>query len=169
MSKQMKFLDAFNTLDNSNKIGIKRSKDEIGFIIKKNNNYKVVLDSKKSEDYFLNTMDYCFNADDKNADDWVVIDLLSLKEIKYVTIEEQLKFINETIQSNCMEKENNNLIYFYIPEVSSQFADSTSMGKTHLSNIVYDINNHKTIKSRWYNLQDVYFDFLNKQFYKLGY
>lgn len=163
----MKFLEAFDILDTRDNIGIKRAKDEIGFIVKKNNRYKVILNSN-NPDHFLNDMDYCFNSKDKDADDWIVIDTNTLKEIKYYTSREQLKFINETIQSLCMEKEGN-LIYFYIQKVATKFVNASDIGRMQLSNIVYDMNLHQTIKSRYYNLTDVYlyFDFMNKQFYRL--
>lgn len=157
----MKFIEVFDILD----IGIKRAKDKIGFIVKKNNRYKVISKSNDTN-HFLNDMDYCFNPNDKNADDWIVIDTNTLEEIKYDTFRKQLKFMNETIQSLCMEKESN-LIYFYIPEVSTKFVNASDIGKMQLSNIVYDMNLHQTIKSRYYNLTDVYFDFINKQFYRL--
>jgi len=161
----MKFLEAFDILDTRDNIGIKRTKDEIGFIVKKNNRYKVIIDSNNPY-HFLSDMDYCFNSKDKDADDWIVIDTNTLKEIKYDILCEQLKFINETIQSLCMEKEGN-LIYFYIQEVATKFVNASDIGRMQLSNIVYDMNLHQTIKSRYYNLTDVYFDFMNKQFYRL--
>lgn len=161
----MKFLEAFDILDIRDNIGIKRTKDEIGYIIKKDNRYKVILNSKNA-DHFLNAMDYCFNSNDKDADDWIVIDTITLEEIKYVTLRERLKSINKAIQSNFMEKEGN-LIYFYIQEVSTKFVNASDIGKMQLSNIVYDMNLHQTIKSRYYNLTDIYFDFMNKQFYRL--
>lgn len=161
----MKFLEAFDILDTRDNIGIKRTKDEIGFIVKKNNRYKVIIDSNNPY-HFLSDMDYWFNSKDKDADDWIVIDTNTLKEIKYYTFREQLKFINKIIQSNCMEKEGT-LIYFYIKEVSTKFVNASDIGKMQLSNIVYDTNLHQTIKSRYYNLTDIYFDFMNKQFYRL--
>lgn len=94
------------------------------------------------------------------------IDTTTLKEIKYDTIRQQLHFINNTIQSHCIEKDGN-LIYFYIQEVARKFARATDMNRLQLSSIVYDINLKKTVKSRWHNLTNVYFDFLNKQFYRL--
>lgn len=104
--------------------------------------------------------------EDKDADDWIVIDTNTLKEIKFITLEYQLQFINNKIQSHCMEKDGN-LIYFYTPEVSSRFGEATDMARLQLSSIVYDVALKKTTKSRWHNLTNVYFDFLNKQFYRL--
>lgn len=161
----MKFLEAFNILDTRDGIGIKRTIDQIGYIVKINSHYKVVL-KHDTPTHFLNDMDYCFNSKDKDAEDWIVIDTTTLKEIKYDTIRQQLHFINNTIQSHCMEKDGN-LIYFYIQEVARKFAEATDMARLQLSSIVYDIVLKKTAKSRWYNLTNVYFDFLNKQFYML--
>ncbi len=158
----MKFIEAFNKLDINIKynMGLKRSKHQIGYIIKKDNKYKVIIDP------FLDDMDYHLTPEDKDADDWIVIDTNTLKEIKFITLEYQLQFINNKIQSHCMEKDGN-LIYFYTPEVSSRFGEATDMARLQLSSIVYDVALKKTTKSRWHNLTNVYFDFLNKQFYRL--
>ena len=105
----------------------------------------------------------------------ITLIILSILTINFVnaqvdtTINMRLKKVelnNEIIQSNCMEKEGT-LIYFYIKEVSTKFANASDISKMQLSNIVYDMNLHQTIKSRYYNLTDIYFDFMNKQFYRL--
>lgn len=87
---------------------------------------------------------------------------------QYIEIQVRKQQINDTNvlinqQYTCKDAVQG-VIYIYPQYVSEKFYNVSNMHRLQLSTIVYDIKEHKTIKSRYYNLQNVDYDEINNKF-----